>query len=215
MAKVIGLVQSKGGVGRSTIATNIAGILSKTSPVALIDADAPQFTSASWAAVRKASDRLGQLTPTTVHTHHELIRRVEEHVESAAYIIVDCPPRVAETTRAVLVLADLLLVPLGASTAEIWATSDLLSTLDEAKEKRAGLTVRLVWNRFRRQTKAAQELPDAVRQEIKVPAVKTRLGYRVAYSSALARGLTVQELSDPVARTETERLVQEVKRLLA
>ena len=40
-------------------------------------------------------------------------------------------------TRAALVLADLCLVPVGASVAEIWATSDVLELVEQAK--RCGL----------------------------------------------------------------------------
>ena len=45
--KTIGIVQVKGGAGRSTVATTIAGELAKGATVALVDCDQPQGTSAS------------------------------------------------------------------------------------------------------------------------------------------------------------------------
>ena len=52
MAKVIGIIQVKEGAGRSTVSTNLAGVLSKQGKTVLIDFDLPQGTSASWFSVR-------------------------------------------------------------------------------------------------------------------------------------------------------------------
>jgi chromosome partitioning protein len=52
MTQIIGIIQVKGGVGRSTIATNLAAAFSVNQPTVLIDCDLPQGTSASWYAVR-------------------------------------------------------------------------------------------------------------------------------------------------------------------
>ena len=51
-AKTIGIIQVKGGAGRSTVSTNLAGELSKLGKTVLIDCDMPQGTSASWYSVR-------------------------------------------------------------------------------------------------------------------------------------------------------------------
>jgi chromosome partitioning protein len=42
MTRIIGLVQVKGGAGRSTVATNLAGELARVGKMALIDADMRQ-----------------------------------------------------------------------------------------------------------------------------------------------------------------------------
>lgn len=57
MTKIIGLLQLKGGAGRSTVSTNLAGELSKSGKTVLIDCDMPQGTSASWFAVRQQKSR--------------------------------------------------------------------------------------------------------------------------------------------------------------
>jgi chromosome partitioning protein len=51
MTKTIGIIQVKGGAGRSTVATNLAGELAKKGKTVLIDCDMPQGTSASWYAL--------------------------------------------------------------------------------------------------------------------------------------------------------------------
>ena len=56
MTKIIGVIQVKGGAGRSTISTNLAGELSRQGKTVLIDCDMPQGTSASWFVVRQQAD---------------------------------------------------------------------------------------------------------------------------------------------------------------
>jgi len=210
--KVISLVQQKGGSGRSTLATNIAGILSKAHDVTLIDCDVPQGTSASWYAIRREDNHPGNLNVLTADSYTSLVNQV--HGLTTEYLILDAPPRVEEITRAILMLSDLLLIPLGASAAEIWATTDLLDTIQDAEKKHKGLITRIVWNRYRGYTKSAQELSKAVNTGLPVKSCRTKLGYRVAYSEALGRGLTVAEWGNITARQEIVALTAEIVKLL-
>ena len=130
MPKVIGVIQVKGGAGRSTVSTNLAGELSKLGKTVLIDCDMPQGTSASWYAVRQQKGKEGALIAETATTHKELVNKVEQY-QDADFIVLDGPPRIAELTRATLILADVCLIPVGASAAEIWATGDILALIEE------------------------------------------------------------------------------------
>jgi chromosome partitioning protein len=189
MAWIVGIIQSKGGAGRSTLATNLAAHFSLQEPTTIIDCDLPQGTSSSWYALR--------------------------HAAFSKYIIIDGPPRVAEATRAIMILSHLCLIPLGASAAEIWSTTDLLQTLSDARNYKPEVDARLVWTRFREQTREAQVLQNAVQSGLKLEELRARLGYRVAYSEALARGLSVEECPDRNARMEVFDLAEEVKKILA
>nr|WP_181374939.1 ParA family protein [Polaromonas sp. H8N]AWD72264.1 partitioning protein ParA [Polaromonas sp. H8N] len=216
--KTIGVIQVKGGAGRSTVATTLAGELSKQGKTVLIDCDMPQGTSASWFAVRQQSDvKQGQLfsqnlAADTAANHRELVAKVEQY-KDVDYLVLDGPPRIAELTRAILVLADLCLVPVGASKAEIWATSDILSLIEEAKQVKP-VKVRMLWTRYRPQTKLTQELTALVKQELGLAALDTSLGMRVSYMEALGDGLTAAELADPSAKAEVRSLIEEVKKLM-
>jgi len=215
-AKIIGIVQVKGGAGRSTVATNVAGELSKLGKTVLIDCDMPQGTAASWVAVRQQNlepDLFGGVIGDTATGHKELVDKVERWRGEADYIVLDGPPRIAELTRAILVLADLALVPVGASVAELWATGDLVEIVRQAREVRP-VDVRIVWTRFRGYTRLAQDLAAQAKPELGLPILKTTMGLRVAYVEALGIGLTAAELSDPTARTELNELIAEIRRII-
>lgn len=214
MTGIVGVIQVKGGVGRSTIATNLAAILSLSEPTALIDCDMPQGTSASWFALRQSEIPSDNLVLATANSHVELIQRAKECAKSCRYLVIDGPPRLAEMTRAIMILSDLSLIPLGASAAEIWSTSDLLQTLSEARSYKPAVDARIVWTRFRSQTREARDLQGAVHQELKLKELHSRIGYRVAYSEALARGLSADEWLDRNAHAEVRALVEEITEIL-
>jgi chromosome partitioning protein len=215
-ARILGVTQVKGGAGRSTVATNIAGELSKIGRTVLIDCDMPQGTAASWVAVRQEAvepDLFGGVVGDTASSHRELLDKVERWRGEADYIVLDGPPRIAELTRAILVLSDLALVPVGASVAELWATGDVVEIVKQAREVRP-VDVRIVWTRFRGYTRLAQDLAAQAKPELGLPIMKTALGLRVAYVEALGAGLTVAELPDPTARQELRDLIAEIRRII-
>ncbi len=214
LAQIVGIIQVKGGVGRSTIATNLAAVFSINQPTALIDCDLPQGTSASWYAVRQAEVPPANLTLATAGNYRELVGLAEELSREHRYLIIDAPPRIAEMTRAIIAMSTLSLVPLGASAAEIWSTADLLQTINEARNYRADIDARIVWNRYRGNTREALEVSEAASKELGLKELSARLGYRVAYSEALARGLSVDEWLDKNAHAEILALAAEVSSIL-
>lgn len=214
MGRTIGLIQVKGGVGRSTIATNIAGMIAESKTVALIDCDLPQATSTSWYALRKAAGKQGNLTIYTAKDHQELIKQVKELNTQYEFIVIDAPPRIAEITKAALILSDLCIIPIGASLADIWATSDLLNTIELAKVHKPNVNAQILWNKFRVTTRSAQELSKAVENELTLKELNTKLGYRVAYSDAYGEGMTVLEWTDKTAKDEMKMLGTELECIL-
>lgn len=217
MTKTIAVCQVKGGAGRSTVATNLAGELAKIGETVLIDADMPQGTAVSWAALREQAgmdrDLVTWLTIDTASTNRELIAKVEHYRGTADYIVIDGPPRLAEMSRAAIVMADLVLVPVGASVAEIWATGDVKAILDEAKQV-ADVRARMIWTRWRSNTKLAKELGEQAAKELGLRPLKTALALRVAYPEALGLGLTAAETTDREAKAEVLALVAEVRKVI-
>lgn len=206
MARIIGLVQLKGGTGRSTLAVNLAGELAQAHTVALIDTDAPQSTAYAWAALRQQNG----LVSATAANHRALLDLVERH-RRHDFLILDGPPRLAEMARAILALSDLVLVPIGASPAEVWATQDLLPLIEEAGKRSAA---RIVWTRVRAHLALTQMLIREADKALGLRSLKSRIGHRVAYVEALGSGRTAAELSDPVARLEVQALAAEVNKHL-
>ena len=214
MAQIIGLIQVKGGAGRSTIATNLAACLASQGRTVLIDTDLPQGSSSSWGAVRAEENLLGELQVVQVKDHQSLVEAARHFNESHDFVVIDGPPRFAAVTRAILIMSDLCLVPLGASAVEVWATSDVQDIIDSAKAQGIRVDARIVWNRYRAYTRSAREIVALAKEELQIPDLNARLGFRVAYSEALSRGLMVDEWTDKLARGEFSALVLEIMDIL-
>ena len=105
-------------------------------------------------------------------------------------------------------------ITLGASLADIWATTDLINTIELARAHKPDVDARILWNKYRASTSSSQELTQAVEDELKLREIKIKLGYRVAYSDAYGEGLTVMEWTDKVAKKEMRMLGIELRNIL-
>src|SRR5437870_2325636 len=128
---IIALINQKGGVGKTTLATHLAGEFTRQGRSAmLIDAD-PQGSALDWSERRT---QLGLprlfgvvgLARETLHLEAPIFARTFDHV------IIDGPPRVTALARSALLASDLVLIPVQPSAYDIWACNDILRLLREA-----------------------------------------------------------------------------------
>lgn len=210
-AKIITIAALKGGSSRSTLATNLAGAISQSKPTLLVDLDTPQYTSASWVAVRQENNPAAApaLIAKAVSNYEDLVP-VIQHQEQG-FVVIDTAPRLQEASRAAILIADLVLVPCSPDVATIWALQDTLDVIKEAHKQRPSIKARLVWVRVR-QTSTTSALQATATQEFKsIKAMRSSLGYRQSYQTALGNGTTVLEQNkDRLSKKELSELVAEV-----
>jgi len=150
---VIAVVNPKGGAGKSTLATNLAGHFAANGEwTALGDID-PQRSSHGWLDIRSP------MLPA--------IERWELDVDAPArppkgieFAVLDTPAGLSgPVLHQVASIADKLIVPLQASIFDIFATQAFLQTLAEDKMlKRRHTQIGIVGMRVDQRTKAADEL---------------------------------------------------------
>jgi len=191
----IAIANPKGGSGKTTLATNVAGWLAgKRQRVVLVDAD-PQRSSAQWL------ERRPPLFPPIVGHEGDLRKRVLKDVDPQWLVIDTAAGSHRENLRDTVKHADLMLVPLSASTFDMAATAAFLAQLTEFKTvKHGGLAVGLVANRVDPRTRAAAEL-DAFLKAFDLPLV-THLRDTQVYVHCARDGLSVFDL--PRSRAEQD-----------
>jgi chromosome partitioning protein len=150
----------KGGSGKTTLATNVAGWLAgKRQKVALVDAD-PQRSAADWMARRPP------LFPAIIGAPADASRRDLAALE-VDWVVVDSPAAVhGEVLRDLVRRADALVVPVSPSAFDMGATARFLEAVTEYKAVRAGdVPLAIVGMRVDGRTLAAGELDDFARAQ--------------------------------------------------
>src|SRR5690606_9294843 len=192
------VMNSKGGCGKSTLATNIATYFAlKGHKVALADYD-PQRTSLDWLAVRP--DDLPAITP--VDAHDGGLRGVPRDTE---ILVIDAPARTDGTEMNELVRrAETIIVPVLPSPIDIRACARFMGgLLAFGKVQRAHARLAVVANRWRENTLLSEEL-DQYLSKLKVRYLGA-LCQSTNYLRAFQRGMGIFELPEYLARPDWEQ----------
>ncbi len=203
---IVGILNQKGGVGKTTISVNLAASLTKTGArVLLIDAD-PQGSALDWAAARQSEPLFSVvgLPRATVHKEIAEIGRGYDHV------VIDGPPRVTDVARSAIMASDVVLIPVQPSPYDIWAADEVVKLTHEARVYKEHLKVAFVINRKIANTAIGRDVGDALAvHEVRV--FMSYLAQRVVYAEAAAQGKSVHEIAErgPAAR-EVDALKSEL-----
>jgi len=192
------VLNSKGGCGKSTLATNLASYYaSQDQKVALVDYD-PQGSSMEWLA-RRPEDRPAI---TGVAAFEGGLRGLPRNADVA---IIDAPARThGKELTDLLRHAETVIVPVLPSTIDIEASGRFLDELlESSKVARKEVKVGVVANRVREYTLIAEEL-DEYLEKLKLPYI-TRLREAQNYIRAYTRGLGVFELPEYLAWPDWEQ----------
>jgi chromosome partitioning protein len=213
-ARVIAVVNQKGGAGKSTLSMLLAGALAETGAEVLVaDAD-PQNTALRWATAGTGFPaRVEDVSGEEGKLHKHLRKRLDKY----DYVVIDSPPAAnAPVTESALRLAHLALVPVIPSPLDLWASLRIRDAIQHARHKNPDLVARIVVNQAQLNTVLAREVL-AMLPEFGIPLLATQLKQRTAYRQCAALGATASALGSRAAMSslEVEALMREVQDLLA
>jgi chromosome partitioning protein len=189
---IIAVTGRKGGIGKSTIAANLAAeMVAMGRSVIVLDAD-PQRSLVGWAGL--GDSILATLVrPVDASNAAQFRRAAETAAKDVERVLIDTPPGFTDPA----LLADLVLLPAGPSSLDIMAARDAISLAHQAQKERGNgkPVVRLIPSKVVN-TRLGHQLEDSLRELGE--RVLTPIGQRaVVAEAALTRltGLTVREFA--------------------
>jgi chromosome partitioning protein len=195
MAKLITIAHQKGGVGKSTLAINLALCFQDQLSVAIVDID----LQGSLYHIREDFPDLAIIG----------VDRLQD-IQQLAYdlIIIDTPPYLSNRLPELFLYSDFILVPTKAGFFDVMAIRSTLALIKEAQQKAPHLKAGIVLNMVKPRSGITRDVADLL-QTMDTPLLKTRVHDRVSIArSPMTAGIL--NGNDRRAKEEIMALTEEV-----
>ncbi len=204
---IIVVANSKGGVGKSTLAVHLAAWLHERGhKVTLADCDTQQ-SSSEW--LREA---VPEIKAVRLSSPDDILNDLPTLSQEADFIVADGPGSNTETSRALLLRADLAIVPCKASMLEVRALAKATDVLRQAQDIRGGkpkaiIVLSMVGKNYR----LTQDMKDAA-AALHLPLAGVAVTLKQIYADAPGQAAVVGKMGARAreAAHEVEQLFREI-----
>lgn len=205
---IINFTHQKGGVGKSTLAINVA---------IKLEADILDLDSLNACVLFNNIRRLngkGDLTVIQAETAQEAMKIINEYKVSGKTLVVDSGGYDSEVNRIALLSSDVLITPVSPSQIEIFGLQKFIEILQESSEqlKATFMTNVIINNADVRSKSDVHKLKRFIAKNYKyLDAFSTVICSRVDFRRAYEMGLSVEELEkDSKASNEIRLFCREI-----
>ena len=207
---IYGFLNQKGGVGKTTLAVNVAVQLARGGRrVLLVDAD-PQGSALDWAAQR-ARGEVPPVITVVAFPRDTLHREIGQLGVGFDDVVIDGPPRVEGLARSAILASDVVVIPVQPSPFDVWACAEVLGLIEQSVIYKPDLKSVFTINRRIVNTAIGRDVKAELRNH-GPRLLDATVAQRVVFTEAAARGLAVSE-ADPggVADDEVRQLTKELE----
>ncbi len=210
MTQTISILNQKGGVGKTTITSNLGEAFKRSGvSILLVDSD-PQGSLRDW---NEASE--GEILPVVGLDRATLAKDIQSIKDQYDLVLIDGAPQSGKLAAAAIKAADLVLIPVTPSPYDVWACSDLVEALKARQEVADGKPpARFLISRARKNTRLSGDLAEAL-SGYDIPTLQAGTIHREIYAQTAADGLTVFHDKHPSdATSEIDAIKNEIMEIL-
>lgn len=203
---IFSIQSQKGGVGKTTLAINIAYVLAASEAlILLVDSD-PQGSARDWAAARVNSPPFAVIGLDRPTIHRDLPKIAKDY----DHVVIDGPPRINDLARSAIIASDLVVIPVQPSPYDVWAAQETVKLTEEASVFKENLKSVFVINRKIVNTAIGRDVVEALAR-YNIPVLRSQICQRVIFAESAAIGVAVMEAnSRSQAASEISTLVSEL-----
>lgn len=193
---IIAIGSQKGGVGKTTVATNLACWLSRHGETLLVDAD-DQNSAADFTAYREATRgdtgyTLTQLTGLNVR------KQVQSMANKYEHIVIDTGGRDTTSQRAAMSICDVFLTPFNPRSYDLWTVTKVCEIVDEIQANRTTPMQAFSFiNRADIKSQDNRQVAEVLQGYEQLKFLPFPLSNRKAFANSAAMGLAVYEMEQP------------------
>lgn len=200
MAKIICVANQKGGVGKSTLAFNLAYAFQNGLSVGLVDTDL-QGSLKSLLLMMKGIELIP--FPDNLESLRD---------NSKDLLIVDTPPYLSVELPRLFQFSDFTLIPTKASFFDVMAVKETIGLLKNASIQNIATSAGIVLNMVSPKSNIVEQMTNLLKEH-DVPILETKISNRLSYIRSLIQGSVING-KDKKAKGEIIALANEVINLL-
>lgn len=189
MAKIILITHQKGGVGKSTLAFNLATNINDVAKTCIVDLD-----------YQGSLNNIQELSKVPIFTEDKLNDLIQSDFD---FIFIDTPPYLSEKLPELCNLADVIVIPSKAGFLDILAISSTINIVEQSDNKDKAI---IVFNMVKSNTSLTNEVKQQL-SEYNIRVSKTMISDLVAFTrSVLVNGVS----ENPNAQKQIDNLTKEI-----
>lgn len=207
MGKVVAVLNSKGGVGKSTIAASISAVFASIGTTCILDAD-PQSSAANWVDERDYSEIEPRIS--VVQKTGRIKNTIKDLSEQYDYVVVDVAGRNSDEMISAMIAADVVAIPFTPSKLALDAMGLMQKLLSQVEDLNPSLKVVTFLNMCNPSITHRLELADWTEylEQYDEYVIAAPIFDRKVFRDSMITGNAVSEMGNKKAIEEIKELVK-------